>query len=212
MSVKGDCIRVQVPLSLEDARHIVTEYVAYYNDVRLHSAIGYLTPNDRLAGRHVEIVAERDRKLVEARERRKHMRHDRHERLEQRADASHPAIDFTAVRAAVSIAAVLELLGCQATTQFAAQHRGPCPLHGSTSGTSRCFSANTADNCFHCFKCGRSGNALELWAAAQRLSIYDAAVDLCQRLGIPIPLLPPTAAGNRDEETVAAACETCTIP
>jgi putative transposase len=31
--------------------------------VRLHSAIGYITPADRLAGRHLEIFAERDRKL-----------------------------------------------------------------------------------------------------------------------------------------------------
>src|SRR2546428_1175490 len=29
-TLKGDCIRVQVPLSLDDARRIVTDYVAYY--------------------------------------------------------------------------------------------------------------------------------------------------------------------------------------
>jgi putative transposase len=34
-----------------------------YNNVRFHSAIGYVTPKDMLAGRQVEIHTERDRKL-----------------------------------------------------------------------------------------------------------------------------------------------------
>src|SRR5206468_2570582 len=62
-TVKGDCIRVHVPLSLDDARRIVTDFVAYYNNVRLHSAIGYVTPKDRLEGRQRQIFADRDRKL-----------------------------------------------------------------------------------------------------------------------------------------------------
>ena len=41
-----------------------------YNDVRLNSAIGYITPKDMLAGRQQEIHAERDRKLEEARKQR----------------------------------------------------------------------------------------------------------------------------------------------
>src|SRR6201985_720780 len=36
---KGDCIRTGTPLTLEDAHRIVAQYVAYYNEVRLHSAI-----------------------------------------------------------------------------------------------------------------------------------------------------------------------------
>ena len=31
------------------------------------------------------------------------------------------------------------------------------------------------------------GNALELWAAVHDLSVYAAAVDLCQQLGLEIP-------------------------
>jgi hypothetical protein len=56
---------------VEEALRIVTRYVEHYNQVRLHSAIGYLTPADKLAGREAEIFAARDRKLAEARERRK---------------------------------------------------------------------------------------------------------------------------------------------
>ena len=37
---------------------------------RLHSAIGYLTPKDKLEGRERQVFAERDRKLEEARQQR----------------------------------------------------------------------------------------------------------------------------------------------
>ena len=70
-TLKGECIRVKTPLSLEDARRIVADFVAHYNDVRLHSAIGYVTPVDKMAGREPAIFAERDRKLEAARERRR---------------------------------------------------------------------------------------------------------------------------------------------
>ncbi|CEF49306.1 unnamed protein product, partial [uncultured bacterium] len=56
-------------------------------------------------------------------------------------------------------------------SDYAGQQRGACPLHGSSHGTASCFSVNTTTHTFHCFKCNRSGNALELWAAANRLSI-----------------------------------------
>ena len=69
-SLKGEAIRPGTPLCLEDAVRLVDGYVRYYNNVRLHSAIGYLTPADRLAGRELAIFAARDRKLEAARERR----------------------------------------------------------------------------------------------------------------------------------------------
>ncbi len=188
-TIKGECIRVQVPLSLDEARHKVTDYVAYYNNTRLNSAVGYVTPKDKLLGNDARIFAERDRKLAEARERRKQMRQTRHEQSQSGPESSRPAIDFAAVRAAITIAQVLTLLGFNARSDHAGQQRGPCPLHGSTRGTACCFSVNTTAHTFHCFKCGRSGNALDLWAAARRLSTYDAALDLCQRLNIPLPLL-----------------------
>jgi transposase InsO family protein len=70
-TIKGDCIRPGTPTSLEDARRLVAQYVAQYNTVRLHSAIGYITPLDRLEGRQKQIFEERDRRLQSARERRK---------------------------------------------------------------------------------------------------------------------------------------------
>ena len=72
--LKEECIRPGTPLTLEDARRIVGKFVDYYNTVRLHSAIGYVTPKDKLDGREKEIFDARDRKLEDARERRKEKR------------------------------------------------------------------------------------------------------------------------------------------
>jgi putative transposase len=73
-SLKSECIRPCVPLSLDDARRLVECYVDHYNRVRLHSAIGYIAPADKLAGRGPAIFAARDRKLEAARERREQAR------------------------------------------------------------------------------------------------------------------------------------------
>ncbi len=70
-SLKRECIRPRMPLSLDDARQMVEGYVDHYNKVRLHSAIGYVTPTDKLEGRAEQIQTERDRKLEEARAQRK---------------------------------------------------------------------------------------------------------------------------------------------
>ena len=74
-SLKRECIRPRTPLDLAEARRIVGEYVEHYNTVRLHSAIGYVAPADKLAGREEEIWAARDRKLEAARAARKQKRH-----------------------------------------------------------------------------------------------------------------------------------------
>jgi hypothetical protein len=158
------------------------------------SAIGYVTPNDRLLGNDAAIHAARDRKLAEARERRKQLRQTRREHQQATADPARPAIDFAAVRAAIPIAQVLALLGFVSHSDHAGQQRGTCLLHGSNAGTARCFSVNTNDHTFHCFKCGRSGNALD------------------QRLNVPLPLLPSPTPANREEEAVATDSSTCTIP
>jgi putative transposase len=73
-TIKGDAIRPAAPATLEEARAVVARFVAHYNSVRLHSALGYVTPNDFLGGRQSEIWAARDRKLEAARERRRQRR------------------------------------------------------------------------------------------------------------------------------------------
>jgi len=73
-SVKHECIRPGTPLSVDDARRLVAGYVEHYNEVRLHSALGFVTPRAMLEGRAPQIFAERDRKLEAAREQRKQRR------------------------------------------------------------------------------------------------------------------------------------------
>ena len=70
-TVKGDCIRPKTPLSLEDARRIVRDFVQHYNEVRLHSAIGYVTPKTKLAGQEKLVFARRKQKLEQARQQRR---------------------------------------------------------------------------------------------------------------------------------------------
>jgi transposase InsO family protein len=87
-TIKSECIRPQTPLSLGDARRIVARFVARYNEERLHSALGYVTPRDKLDGREQEIYAERDRKLEEA-------RRQRQERHRERQRAAQPRRCYT---------------------------------------------------------------------------------------------------------------------
>ena len=73
-SLKSEYIRPGTPLSLEDAKRLIQQYVDRYNYLRLYNAIGYVTPKDMLAGHQQEIQAERDRKLDAAKEQPKNRR------------------------------------------------------------------------------------------------------------------------------------------
>jgi hypothetical protein len=73
-TLKTECIRPKTPLSLEMAKRVVSEFVEYYNTTRLHSSIGYTTPQDKLNGREKEIFAIRDLRMQAARERRRQNR------------------------------------------------------------------------------------------------------------------------------------------
>jgi len=69
-TIKSECIRPGIPLCLEDAIRLIEQYVAIYNEQRLHSAIGYVTPKDMMEGRRQAIHDARDHKLSAARQRR----------------------------------------------------------------------------------------------------------------------------------------------
>ena len=69
-SLKSEAVRLHSLSDREGAWKVISEYIRYYNEERLNSAIGYIAPADKLAGRAQQIFAERDRKLEEARNRR----------------------------------------------------------------------------------------------------------------------------------------------
>jgi DNA primase len=102
-----------------------------------------------------------------------------------------PGIDFVLLRRQVPLLQVLDLLGFTPTRRCGPQVRGPCPLHGPRSPRSRSFAAHLERHCWHCFRCGAGGNALDLYAAATRLPLYEAALELCRRLGLTPPRLTP---------------------
>ncbi|MFM7128908.1 MAG: IS3 family transposase [bacterium] len=72
-SLKVECIRPGVPLTKQHAERMITAYVEYYNNERLHSAIGYVPPMAKLEGRDVQIWEERKRKMMESRKKREQM-------------------------------------------------------------------------------------------------------------------------------------------
>ncbi|MEM6778366.1 MAG: integrase core domain-containing protein, partial [Planctomycetota bacterium] len=47
-SLKVESIRPNCPRNREEAERLISDYVEHYNEVRLHSAIGYVTPADYL--------------------------------------------------------------------------------------------------------------------------------------------------------------------
>lgn len=70
-TLKQDCIRPKTPLTFEDGKRVIGDFVHHYNHVRLHSAIGYITPAAMLEGRSDAIQRERAQKLALARQRRR---------------------------------------------------------------------------------------------------------------------------------------------
>jgi putative transposase len=45
-SLKGECLGQQPWPTRAAARHATVEYIAWFNGTRLHSALGYLTPDE----------------------------------------------------------------------------------------------------------------------------------------------------------------------
>ena len=96
-------------------------------------------------------------------------------------------IDFALLRQQLSLTQVLDLIGFTPTTRCGPQLRGPCPVHGSKSPRSRSFAAQVAKYCWHCFRCGAGGNALDLYVAVTKQPVHEGALELCARLGMSAP-------------------------
>ena len=188
-TLKRECLRPGTPLSLEDARRLVARFVEHYNTVRLHSAIGYVTPADKLYGLEAVIHTERDQKLEAARQQRQQMRQAARDgrpaslELSNFGSGSNGPLDLAALRRQVSMADVLRHLGyLDPLHGTGPQRRGPCPLHDAPSDPHRSFSVHLGKGLFRCFHpaCRIQGNTLDLWAAYHRLDIGPAARSLAE--------------------------------
>jgi transposase InsO family protein len=69
-TIKEEKIRKTAMLNIDDAQNHIDSFIAYYNEERLHSGIYYLTPKEVFDGKMEERIAERQKKLDTARERR----------------------------------------------------------------------------------------------------------------------------------------------
>lgn len=70
-TVKAEAIRKTVILSKEDAIDRLAEFITYYNEDRLHSGIGYVSPRAKMRGEEQGIWDRRDTMLKEARQSRR---------------------------------------------------------------------------------------------------------------------------------------------
>lgn len=81
---------------------------------------------------------------------------------------------------------------------------GPCPIHHSISPLSRSFSANLKRHIYRCFKCGSYGNQLDLYASSTGLSLFEATIELCEKLHREVPwMLNGTSPQPRPADRVA---------
>ena len=86
-------LRLADPATIEAARRAVDRIIRHYNQERLHAAIGYVTPMDKLAGRETAIFEARDRKLEAARDRRAKARAQERTRIEQEQERDRNGFD-----------------------------------------------------------------------------------------------------------------------
>jgi DNA primase len=93
-------------------------------------------------------------------------------------------VDFSAVKGAVSLEAVLRRYEVPGLRRHRDQLEGCCPIHRGKRDDS--FRANLSKNVFHCFACQAHGNVLDLVAAMEKCSIREAACRLQQWLGIAV--------------------------
>ena len=65
-SINQECLRIISPVTFDDYKIYVEDYINFYNTKRLHASLSYLTPEDYLLGRKEEKLKLRETKLENA--------------------------------------------------------------------------------------------------------------------------------------------------
>ena len=120
-------------------------------------------------------------------------RQDNDDRVHADRPADYRAIDYRAVRRAIPLSRVLELLEFHPTRSRGSNRRGHCVLcsrakpESSKRQTDTCFAADLSRDIWYCFGCRRGGDQLTLWSLATHKPLYAATKLLCQSTGLTIP-------------------------
>src|SRR5437016_4490813 len=85
-------------------------------------------------------------------------------------------VDFKAVKAAVTMQAVLDRYQINWLRKKDEELRGRCPIHQGDGENA--FHVNLIKNAFNCFSCKARGNVLDFVAAMEKCTVRDAAVKL----------------------------------
>lgn len=96
-------------------------------------------------------------------------------------------IDFAALQSAITPERVLYLLRWTIHPPGYGEPHGPCVDERCSSRSSRVLSWNSS--VAYCHRCGRTWDAVGIYATARGLGNYAAAVELCLRLGMDVPYL-----------------------
>ncbi len=201
-SLKTECVRPKTPVDVAETREVVGRYVEHYNTVRLHSAIGYVTPKDKLEGKELEIFKARDQKLETAREARKERRAAKRKEARPERGTS-PEIEAVVethaerplqgsyetrsepidnlllgrLRNDLSLLSVISKLDIP-TTKRGNRLSFRCPLCGSLHAR-----VNDRINLGHCFRCQKNFNTIELLMAERGVEFPEAVAWLERLLG-----------------------------
>lgn len=83
-TLKIECVRKEYLHDIDHAEALLESYIDYYNTKRLHSAIGYVTPMDKFTGKDKKIIADRRKKLNQAKQIRRSCHDKSDEKLENK--------------------------------------------------------------------------------------------------------------------------------
>jgi len=113
------------------------------------------------------------------------------------SQASNAWVDFSAVKRAVSLEAVLRHYQVPGLRRRRDQLQGRCPIHHGKRDDS--FRAHLIKNAFQCFACQAHGNVLDFVAAMEKCSIHEAALRLQRWFAIGCSTGLPAASAPKGE-------------
>lgn len=90
-------------------------------------------------------------------------------------------LDFRQLNFDLSPLQVLAELGLTSTYCSLREWRGRCPISHCRDRENRCFDLDLVLHRWHCHRCRKTGDLIDLWARLRDLSTYDAAWELARR-------------------------------